>query len=557
MIVSRIPNRKGSRWLHACVLLCAVAVLPLELAVAQDYEAVEKRLSDAVAAGELSQEQADAMMAALRRSDGDEDGFEEWLEAVGERLKAAVASGEMTEEEAWTEWYKFKEAEVAPRLKAAVRAGEMSEEEAWGIWHAIGQAEAAERLKTAVARGEMTEEEARAKWAEITGESRRDRDDMRRRMIGALMENGIPREHVEDVMGVLRPIVGEMRREGDAFELDPGVRQQLEGMDLSAEQIDFVVGLARRLASSRGDDVEDVAALGVRCCYYVSGEIHVNTLGTPEGQPLTSGHSDFKPSWSKTGDMLIFFRRTKDNPVVTNWKTAICVINVDGTGFHKLTDGTHTDFNPTWTRDGSNTPIWNRKNPATGGFYVMRSQVGNHPGEEVAISDKRYHTWAYTCLTDGRILVQSAHPEKGWGYFLMMTPRAGGESRYERIDCDGLAKKGLLDRISVSPSEKKVCFDHHAGHVFRETGRTIFIADFDADKRTITNVEPIANEKPEPTAWYAYPRWVKDETAVVYHANTTGKGALYLYTVKDGTTRRVSTDPRADYRYPHGERSPK
>jgi len=264
--------------------------------------------------------------------------------------------------------------------------------------------------------------------------------------------------------------------------------------------------------------------------------------------PLTSGHWDFKPSWSKTGDMLVFFRRLKNDPVVTNWKTAICVIKVDGTGFHKLTDGTHTDFNQTWTRDGLNTPIWNRRNPRTGGFFVMRSKVGNRPGQEVAISDRSYHTWAYTCLKDGRILVQSAHPKQGWGYFLM-TPKPGGDSRYERIDCE-LAKKGLLDRVSVSPSEKRVCFEHQTGFKYKDAGRTLYIADFDAKKRKITNFKAIANEEGKPI-WYAYPRWIKGEAAVVYHSYRTGKGGLYLYTLKDGSTTRVSTNPRADYRYPH------
>jgi hypothetical protein len=202
----------------------------------------------------------------------------------------------------------------------------------------------------------------------------------------------------------------------------------------------------------------EVKSTGYRGSYFMNGEIHVNTYGTPEGKPLTSGHQDFKPSWSKTGDMLVFFRRLKNDPVVTNWKTAIHVINVDGTGLHPLSDGTHTDFNQTWTRDGSNTPIWNRKNPATGSFYVMKSKVGAKPGEEVALTDKRFHSWAYTCLKDGRILVQSAHPKQGRGYFLM-TPNVGAEPRFERIDCE-LAEKGLLDRVSVSPSEKKVCFEY-------------------------------------------------------------------------------------------------
>ena len=51
-----------------------------------------------------------------------------------------------------------------------------------------------------------------------------------------------------------------------------------------------------------------------RGSYYVNGEIHVNTYGQPESKPLTTGHHDFKPSWSKTGDLLVFFRRVKNNP---------------------------------------------------------------------------------------------------------------------------------------------------------------------------------------------------------------------------------------------------
>ena len=84
-----------------------------------------------------------------------------------------------------------------------------------------------------------------------------------------------------------------------------------------------------------------------RSSYYKDGEIHVNLLGTREGKPITSGHWDFKPSWSKTGDMLVFFRRLKSDPDVLKWKTAICIIKTDGSGFHRLTDGTHTDFNQT------------------------------------------------------------------------------------------------------------------------------------------------------------------------------------------------------------------
>jgi len=293
-------------------------------------------------------------------------------------------------------------------------------------------------------------------------------------------------------------------------------------------------------------------ARAARISYFVNGEIHVNVPGRQESKPLTTGHMDFKPSWSKTGDMLVCFRRTKDDPVTVNWKSAIFIINVDGTGFHQLSDGSHTDFNPTWTRDGKNTPIWNRKNDRTGGFFVVQGRVGGQPGQEKSITDEEFHNWVYSSLADGRLLVGSRHPKQGWGYYLM-SRRDGQDPLYERIDCE-LTSRGLLDRVSVSPGETKVCFEYQEGFVYRDPGRTLYIADFDANSRRITSLKAIANEDRKPY-WYAYPRWIEGEAAVVYHRSA-GKGQLFVYRLEDGSTRRVSTNPEVDYRYPHGEAAP-
>jgi Tol biopolymer transport system component len=323
-----------------------------------------------------------------------------------------------------------------------------------------------------------------------------------------------------------------------------------EGMRIKTWLVMLVVALAM------GTGVE--AARPLRSSYYMNGRIYVNELGTPEGKPITAppvkGQEDFKPSWSKTGNKLVFFRRLKNDPVTVKWKTAIHIINVDGTGLHPLSDGTHTDFNPTWTRDGTNTPIWNRKNPDKGSFYVMQGKVGNRPGQEVALTDKRYHTWAYSTLTDGRILVACAHPTQGWGYYLM-TRNPGGKARYERIRCE-IGKLGLLDRISVSPTEKKVCFEHQIGFKHTPPGRALFIADFDVKKRAMTNFKAFANKDRKPF-WIAYPRWIQGEAGIVFHSYETGKGCLYVYTMKDGSTVQVSKNLRGNYRYPHGEAQPK
>ena len=332
-----------------------------------------------------------------------------------------------------------------------------------------------------------------------------------------------------------------------------GRRQFLTRATQTTVAVAASAGIGSAFAPLLAHAGEDRASRASRISYYCNGEIHVNEVGKPEGKPVTTGHWDFKPSWSKTGDMLVCFRRLQDDPNVMKWKSAIFVVHVDGTGFHALSDGTHTDFNPTWTRDGQNSPIWNRKNPATGGFIVMQGKVGGKPGEEVALTDESYHAWAHSALTDGRLFVSLLHPALGGGLFLM-TRKDDGKPNFERVQCE-LVPKGQFHRLSVSPSEKKVCFEFLRGQDFTEPGHTLYIGDFDVPQRTITNLKVIANAEGKPF-WYAYPRWINGESAVVYHLNNTGKGQLYVYQLEDGSTKRVSTNANADYRYPHGEAAP-
>ena len=294
-----------------------------------------------------------------------------------------------------------------------------------------------------------------------------------------------------------------------------------------------------------------------RGSYALNGRIHVGRFGHPDGEPLTTGPGDMKPSWSKEGDLLVFFRVTKFAPRVPDWKTAICVVKTDGTGFRKLTDGTRTDFNPTWTRDGSNLVVLNRQEPKLDGYIVMLARPDSQPGEEYAVSDPSHHTYAYSCLKDGRMLVAAFRegPSKR-GYFLM-TPDREGHAKYESIQCE-LAKQGRLDRISITPDETKVCLELQQGFgEYRYPGRAIYIADFDAKTSAITNARVIANEALEKDIEYLYPRWTRDQSAVVYHSSRSGRNQLYMYRLRDGKTIRVSADPNGNYLFPHGEATPK
>lgn len=157
MIVSETPKRPNSRWLQVCVLLCAVVVLPLGIASAADYEAVGKRLRAAVAAGELTPEEARVMLGALRRtSQPDErqrstrgDKRAEY-EGFARRIRAAVAEGKMTPEEGREQLEGFR------RRMATAERGEWAE-------RGDGRREYEgfeRRIKAAVAEGKMTREEA-------------------------------------------------------------------------------------------------------------------------------------------------------------------------------------------------------------------------------------------------------------------------------------------------------------------------------------------------------------------------------------------------------------
>jgi hypothetical protein len=115
MIVSSKSNRSSSRWLRMGVLACALAVLPLGLASARDYDAVAQRLKESVQKGEITSAQAETMMATLKKGDGKKQTRADSA-AIGEKLQAQVRAGELTKEQA-------REKRTALRAEAAAKDG--------------------------------------------------------------------------------------------------------------------------------------------------------------------------------------------------------------------------------------------------------------------------------------------------------------------------------------------------------------------------------------------------------------------------------------------------
>jgi len=161
MIVQETPNRVSSRWLQACVLLCAVVVLPLGLAYGQDHEAVGKRLRAAVEAGELTGEQARVMLGALKQAEGGDkdqaaDRAKAYLMNVKKKLGAAVEAGKISKEDAVK---RYEGAEKAVKERMAAGRGERGSKRVTRADYARVEAE----LRKLVAEGKLTEKEARAK----------------------------------------------------------------------------------------------------------------------------------------------------------------------------------------------------------------------------------------------------------------------------------------------------------------------------------------------------------------------------------------------------------
>ncbi len=164
MIVSETPKRSNSRWLQACVLLCAMVVLPLGIASAQDYEAVGRRLKAAVAAGELTGEQARAMLGALRKAsapekDQNSERAKAYLMKVKKELGELVEAGRISKEDA-AKRYEGAEKAIKERMAAASRQRGAERQRTARVDGRARYEGFERRIKAAVEAGKMTREEA-------------------------------------------------------------------------------------------------------------------------------------------------------------------------------------------------------------------------------------------------------------------------------------------------------------------------------------------------------------------------------------------------------------
>ena len=222
MIVSASVPRSNSRWLQMCVLLCAVVVLPLGIASAQDYEAVGRRLRAAVAAGELTGEQARAMLEALRetgaKKDKGADRVKAYLGKAKKDLDAAVEAGKISREDAAK---KYEAAAKGVRERMAAGRRQRGDERRPITREDYARAEA--QLKKAVGEGKISAEDARARLQGMrkmmAGQSERagkiDLDAIKGRIEKAVASGRMTREAADKMMEGYKKRMAKAKRGGD------------------------------------------------------------------------------------------------------------------------------------------------------------------------------------------------------------------------------------------------------------------------------------------------------------------------------------------------------
>jgi len=179
MATSKITTQRVSRWTMG-LMAVALLLIPAEFMSAQDYDAVIKRLRQAVAAREISADQADAMIGALKNSTANKLTVAKpaastklnW-DAIEKKIEGAVKTGKLTRQQADAHYLALKKQtaqkpavkKADSKPKSAVPAKPTAKKDvskAKVDWEAIRH-----RIESGVKAGKLTREQADARYLEL------------------------------------------------------------------------------------------------------------------------------------------------------------------------------------------------------------------------------------------------------------------------------------------------------------------------------------------------------------------------------------------------------
>lgn len=181
--------RPVNQWFLTSLFLLALLVVPIGFTFAQDYDAIIKRLKQAVAAKEISPEQAKQMVAALKipsskklqvakpatKKGGVSSVKLDW-EAINNKIEGAVKAGKLTRQQADAKYLALKKKtnpkKAAPKKAAPKKAPQKpaikkDTSKAKLDWDAIKK-----RIEGAVKAGQITREQADTRYLDLKNQYR-------------------------------------------------------------------------------------------------------------------------------------------------------------------------------------------------------------------------------------------------------------------------------------------------------------------------------------------------------------------------------------------------
>jgi hypothetical protein len=302
--------------------------------------------------------------------------------------------------------------------------------------------------------------------------------------------------------------------------------------------------------------------------WVASDNLQIAIDGAGQPRQYLSYMGDLNPSWAKTGSMIVYFHGLYYGNTFDQWKTAICVIHADGSQPTVLTSGQYADFDPTWTRDGTNRIIFNRYavrgNTSNDIYLVSPPNALSHMisaqgavGSEVMVSSGYGYEHAYSGLKDGRILMDriswaSGHP---LDTSYLLTPKPNGDPTYEQITRP-VPENQVWQQLSVSPSETKVVYMlDGTDDMVTKNQNVLYYADFDVKTRTVSH--PVAITTLDPSQISEDPAWNADESTIIYDSNRSGVYQVYAYHLANHTTTLLSDNPLTGFQSAVFENVPK